>query len=110
MGSFLGSLPLLVAKVDLAIACSDHQLNRHWLLRTEGKVKWVVPKIICFEHLIVQCILVFLIDVLAARDVDLGSVTNFLCNFAVMIRDRREIISVLLLADKARHQGRPPLI
>ena len=76
MDRFFRRLTLQVPMVDISETSSDNQINGVKLLCSEGKMERIVSKIIWFEHLRLQLLLVFSIDVLTLADFDLSSVRN----------------------------------
>ena len=62
--------------VNITETSSDNQINGVELLGSEGEMERIVSKIIWFEHLRLQLLLVFSIDVLTLAHFDLSSVRN----------------------------------
>ena len=72
--------------VDISETSSNDQINGVKLLGSEGKMERIVSKIIWFEHLRLQLLLVFSIDVLTLADFDLSSVRNHITEYLIFFR------------------------
>ena len=72
--------------VDISETSSDDQINGVELLSSEGEMERIVSKIIWFEHLRLQLLLVFSIDILTLADFDLSSVRNHITEYLIFFR------------------------
>ena len=72
--------------VDISETSSDDQINGVKLLGSEGKMERIVSKIIWFEHLRLQLLLVFSIDILTLADFDLSSVRDHITEYLIFFR------------------------
>ena len=62
--------------IDISVTGPDDQIDSGWLLGPEGEVQSVVTEVVALEHLVFKLLWVFLIEVLAAADLDLGAICD----------------------------------